>query len=83
MTKNALKKPTYSAFYQHDHECIIYRFKTNDGTLDKLPQQAEPVNDDQSTYFRTDGGDQFEYAVFKTNLGQLITVKRDGHIPQR
>jgi len=68
---------TYTAFYQDDHRCIVYRRKPNDGTLDKLPQQAVPAEDERSTYFRTDGGDKFEWALFKTNLGQLIVVQKD------
>ncbi len=69
--------PTYSAFYQHDHECIIYRHKPNDGTLDRLPQGAVPAADSRSTFDRTDGGDPFEFALFRTTRGQLIVVQKD------
>lgn len=69
--------PTYSAFYQYDHTVIVYRNKPNDGTLDKLPQKAAPADDPRSTYFRVDGGDKFEWALFRTELGQLIVVQRD------
>ena len=75
----AEKPVTYNAFYQDDHSCVIYRRKTNDGTLDKLPQNAIPADDPRSTYFRTDGGDPFEWALFRTDLGQLIIVKRNSH----
>lgn len=68
---------TYTAFFQRDHENIIYRHKADDGTLDQLPQRAEPAQDPRSTYFRQDGGDRFEFALFKTNAGQLIVVQRD------
>lgn len=71
------KEPTYSAFYQYDHSVIVYRHKPNDGTLDKLPQKARPAHDPRSTYFRTDGGDRFQWAVFTTELGQNIIVQRD------
>lgn len=68
---------TYSAFYQYDHTVIIYRYKEDDGTLDQLPQEAKPIEDPRSTYFRADGGDRFEFALFKTNLGQIIVVQCD------
>lgn len=74
---------TYSAFYQDDHISIIYRGKPNDGTLDKLPQSAVPADDPRSTYFRKDGGDRFEFALFRTHLDQLIVVQRDGHAPTK
>lgn len=69
--------PTYTAFYQEQHDCIIYRNKPNDGTLDQLPQKAVPAIDPRSTYYRLDGGDRFEWALFKTELNQLIVVQRD------
>lgn len=72
-----MSQPTYSAFYQDDHECIVYRYKTNDGTLGRLPQAAVPADDERSTLKRTDGGDPYEFALFRTNLGQLIVVTRD------
>jgi GNAT superfamily N-acetyltransferase len=75
--QKVLSDCTYSAFYQDDHSAIVYRRRANDGTLEKLPQQAEPANDPRSTYFRTDGGDKFEFALFRTRLGQLIVVQRD------
>ncbi len=68
---------TYTAFYQDDHECIVYRRKANDGTLDRLPQRALPANDERSTLNRTDGGDPYEFALFRTELGQLIVVQKD------
>jgi hypothetical protein len=68
---------TYSAFYQDDHAAIIYRYKTDDGTLANLPQKARPAHDPRSTFFRQDGGDKFQFALFETNLGQLIVVQRD------
>ena len=68
---------TYSAFYQDDHECIVYRHNPNDGTLSNLPQKAKPSDDSRSTFYRTDGGDPFEFALFKTELGQLIVIQRD------
>ncbi len=49
----------------------------NDGTLEALPQGAEPVDDSRSTYYRTDGGDRYEFALFLTKLGQLIVVQKD------
>jgi ribosomal protein S18 acetylase RimI-like enzyme len=75
--QKVISDQTYSAFYQDDHSAIVYRRRANDGTLDKLPQQAEPANDPRSTYFRTDGGDKFEFALFLTRLGQIIVVQRD------
>lgn len=74
-----MTKATYSAFYQHDHGRIIFRFKEDDGTLDTLPQQATPADDPRSTFFRTDGGDRFQFALFRTNQGQLIVVQRDSN----
>jgi hypothetical protein len=68
---------TYSAFYQHDHAAIIYRHRLDDGTLDQLPDGAQPVLDRRTTYYRTDGGDRFEFALFRTDTGQLIVVQRD------
>lgn len=80
MAKGTVK--TYTAFFQHDHSCIVYRRRPDDGTLDKLPQQATPVEGSKhSTYFRTDGGDRFEFAFFKTSRGQLITIQRDDYVP--
>jgi hypothetical protein len=55
---------TYSAFYQDDQSAIIYRRKPNDGTLEKLPRGAKPVEHPSSTYYRTDGGDKYEFAFF-------------------
>ena len=78
-----MKPPTYSAFYSDDHSCIVYRNKPNDGTLDRLPQKATPIDDPTSTYFRTDGGDRFEFALFRTDKGQQIVVQRDGKAPIR
>lgn len=75
--QKVLATETYSAFYQDDHSCIVYRRRANDGTLDKLPQDAEPAEDPRSTYYRTDGGDRFEFALFRTRLGQLIVVQKD------
>lgn len=72
-----MRKRTYSAFYQDDHECIVYRYKTNDGTLARLPQRAVPADDERSTLSRTDGGDPYEFALFRTELGQLIVVQKD------
>jgi hypothetical protein len=69
--------PTYSAFYQDDHRCIVYRNRVNDGGLDELPQEAQPADDPRSTFYRQDGGDRFEFALFRTKLGQLIVVQRD------
>jgi len=70
--------PTYSAFYQKDHSRIIYRRKQNDGTL--IPEGAVASGDPRSTYSRTDGGDQFEFAWFTLN-GETIIIQRDGHAP--
>lgn len=75
--QRVLSDRTYSAFYQDDHSAIVYRRRSNDGTLDKLPQDAEPAEDPRSTYYRTDGGDRFEFALFRTRLGQLIVVQKD------
>ncbi len=72
-----MSEPTYTAFYQDDHACIIYERKLDDGTLSKLPQQAVPSADERSTLYRKDGGDPYERALFVTNLGQLIVVQRD------
>jgi ribosomal protein S18 acetylase RimI-like enzyme len=80
--QKVLSDHTYSAFYQEDHSAIVYRRRADDGTLDKLPQNAEPANDARSTYFRTDGGDRFEFALFRTRLGQLIVVQRDQVCPR-
>lgn len=73
----AKRTVTYSAFYQQDHAAIIYRHKTDDGTLAQLPDDAQPVLDARSTYFRTDGGDRFQFALFRDNTGRLIVVQRD------
>jgi len=75
--QRVLADRTYSAFYQDDHSAIVYRRRANDGTLEKLPQDAEPAEDPRSTYYRTDGGDRFEFALFRTKLGQLIVVQKD------
>jgi len=69
---------TYTAYFQQDHAAIVYREKVNDGTLDKLPQQALPAyDDDRNTLNRVDGGDLYEFALFRTARGQLIVVQRD------
>lgn len=72
---------TYSAFYQDDHSAIIYRRKPNDGSLEKLPCGAKPIEHPSSTYFRSDGGDQYELAFFATEDGDLIVVQADGVPP--
>lgn len=76
-----MSKRTYTAFYQDDHSIIIYRSKGDDGTLDRLPDGAKPLSDRRSSYFRTDGGDRFEFAWFKTNQGLTIIVQADGVRP--
>jgi hypothetical protein len=75
-------KRTYSAFYQDDHAAIIYRRKPNDGTLENLPRGAKPLEHPSTTYFRTDGGDRYEFAFFETADGDLIVVQADG-VPPR
>jgi hypothetical protein len=77
LESSRMNQSTYTAFYQDDHAAIIYRGKLDDGALDKLPQKAVPANDDRSTLNRTDGGDRYEFALFRTDLGQLIVVQRD------
>lgn len=73
-----MSQPTYSAFFQDDHEAVVYQFKVNDGTLNRLPQDAKPASDDErNTLNRTDGGDPYEFALFRTSRGQLIVVQRD------
>jgi len=72
-----MNQPSYNAFYQDDHACIIYEGKVNDGTLDQLPQGARPAyEDERNTLNRTDGGDPYEFALFRTTRGQLIVVQR-------
>jgi hypothetical protein len=82
-TARMARQPTYSAFYQKDHSRIIYRHKPDDGTLAHLPDDAAPADDPRSTYFRQDGGDPFEFALFKTSGDLLIVVQKDGHAPIR
>ena len=77
------RQPTYSAFFQYDHSRIIYRHKSNDGTLAQLPYDAQPADDPRSTYLRQDGGDPFEFALFKTDADLLIVVQKDGYVPRR
>ena len=72
-----MKRRTYSAFYQDDHAAIIYRRRLDDGTLEQLPSGAVPIDDPRSTYFRSDGGDRFEFALFQSSDGQLIVVQAD------
>jgi hypothetical protein len=72
---------TYSAFYQDDQSAIVYRRKPNDGGLETLPRGAKPVEHPSSTYFRTDGGDKYEFAFFATEDGDLIVVQADGVAP--
>lgn len=67
----------YTAFWQSDHSKIIYRHKPNDGTLDQLPCDAVAAEDLRNTLFRVDGGDPFEFALFRANNGELIVVVRD------
>ena len=82
MTKpHKSRTPTYTAFFQDQHDCIVYRSRENDGTLEKLPQGAVPSDDPRSTYYRTDGGDRFEFAWFVTERGQTIIIQRDGKAP--
>jgi hypothetical protein len=76
-----MKNRTYTAFYQDDHAAIIYRRRPNDGTLEQLPRGAKVANDPRSTYYRTDGGDRFEFALFTTEDGQLIVIQADGLPP--
>lgn len=75
------KEPTYSAFYQHDHSKIIYRRRPDDGRLAELPGDPAPAEDPRSTYLRTDGGDPFEFALFRNAAGEIIVVQKDGHAP--
>ena len=77
---------TYSAFYQDDHAAIIYRCKSNDGTLEELPQGAVPIPREDSSYFRRDGGDKLEFAYFQIQKGpqqgEWIVVKADDAVPR-
>jgi hypothetical protein len=52
--------------------------KPNDGTLENLPRGAKPVEHPNSTYFRREGGDKYEFAFFAAEDGDLIVVQADG-----
>lgn len=64
----------YSAFYHDRHDHIIYRLKPNDGSLEDLPDDAVPIQHPGTTYYRADGGDKLEFAVFATKAGRKIIV---------
>jgi hypothetical protein len=68
----------YSAFYQNDHRRIIFRECPQDDIELKLPSEATPARDKRNTYFRLDGGDRFEFALFQTPEDGLIVVQRLG-----
>ena len=54
---------------------------TTDGRLENLPRGAKPIEHPSSTYFRTDGGDKYEFAFFATEDGDLIVVQAYGVPP--
>lgn len=70
---------TYTAFYQDDTSKAIFRKRPNNGRLqDLLPSGTVPFNSSASTYFRNDGGDRYEFAMFKEPGGRIIMVIADG-----
>lgn len=68
--------PRYNAFFKDDHSRIVYRNRTEVDTLADLPDNAVPSTDARSTYYRNDGGDRFEFAMFETDQGQTIVIQR-------
>lgn len=72
--------PVYSAFYSDDHRQIIYRYRRNEGNL--IPPGSVPIDDRRSTYWRQDGGDPFQWALFReVASGRQIVVQRFDNVP--
>jgi hypothetical protein len=81
-----MKIPTYSAYYlpprQELRPHIIYIHQPAGNLIGRLPRGSYPVTQAEnsfrtSTLERTDGGDPFDYALFRTPAGDPLVIQRD------
>ncbi len=77
-------KPLYRAWYRHSGritpmpEDVLYKRRSKGNLIGELPWGTNPMpNGECGTLDRTDGGDPFEYAVFKTPSGRIVVVERE------
>lgn len=69
--------PTYTAKYA-DTGQIIYTKQSRGNLVGELPAGTFPVAHPASTLERSDGGDPFEYAMFRTSpAARMVTITRD------
>lgn len=65
----------YNAFYQDDHTEILFRQAPAEKVRALLPPGTQVCVDTRSTLGRTDGGDEYEFALFE-RAGRVIVVQR-------
>lgn len=75
--------PTYTASYLTATKPeVIYTRQPAGNLIGRLPSGSYPVDDSdyshrKSSLERTDGGDPFEHALFKTPSGRIIVIRRE------
>ena len=69
---------TYRAFYQDDHSCILFRGKQAADVRGLLPRGARVCPDLYNTIGRTDGGDEFERAIFEVDGRKIMVIADPG-----
>ena len=67
---------TYSAYWEDDDQ-TIFSGKRREQVRDSLPRGTVVVVDAESTLGRTDGGDEYEYALFSRRGRRIVVFAGD------